>query len=240
MRQAVSALALVLLLALAYSGVEDLAAASTRQCVAGRGELVVLRTPTGLVTDRRRYKGAQEGTDLYYACVRPRGSRVFVGKDDFHDPASGLGGSRLDTFQLRGRFLTFVYSTYFRYDQNTQTVEQYDLRKRRLTFKAKYSEALNGIGVERQSPELAKLVSNPSGDAAWVISTEDCSGGWCGLHAVALVAHDGSGTQTVASYQFGRGEIEYATRAREITELAITAHTVSWRHLGETQKASLR
>jgi hypothetical protein len=204
----------------------------------------VLKTPEGLVTDRRHTKGkelAEEGTDAYDACLQATGRRVFVGRDAWRP--NGGGGGGFNNFQLRGRYLTFVYSYGSRYGTALMAVEQYDLRKGRRSFTATYDVISDGIELERQNvqaetdPRL-KVVSATDGDAAWVTFKMGCWAVGCGVQAVSLVVHDRAGTRTVATYQMGPGD-PYELRASEVSDLVITVHAVSWHHLAESRSVAL-
>src|ERR1039458_9337477 len=99
------------------------------RCKAHRGERVVLRTVTGVVTDRYRthpQPGLAEAThtDAYYGCLDRTGRRIFLG--GVVESQNGGNGGRLDGFELSGPYVTFVYTFGSKYGTADTRVEQYD------------------------------------------------------------------------------------------------------------------
>jgi hypothetical protein len=197
---------------------------------------VVLRTVTGVVTDRYRthpQPGLAEAThtDAYYGCLDRTGRRTFLG--GVVESQNGGNGGRLDGFELSGPYVTFVYTFGSKYGTADTRVEQYDLRHGRRTFRTDYRDG--SPEVQRQNPfaqiSPLNLATASNGYAAWVLTGCPI---WCGF-AVSLVVHDGEGTHMIASYQLSTTE-----SLVQVTDLQVTAQEVTWTHLGERQSAPLR
>jgi|GEM_PF-4084617 hypothetical protein len=201
------------------------------RCRVGKHERVVVRGAGSVVADHHRViEGGESATDQYSACLASTGRWFPLGSGyEYGKYASDV---RLYGFQLRGRYVTFVYDQASKYVHLDAKVEQYDLSTGRRRFVANYEP--EAYVVDRGTSDFPEMVSDAEGDAAWVLREPPlCTA--CGPPETEdVIVHDRNGTSRVASY----ATVE-PFRPAQITSLRISPQAVSWLHLGGSETVPL-
>lgn len=206
---------------------------AAKRCHLARGEDIVARFPTGVVSNHTRsfnpthLSWTDQTETEWRACLNGVGRRWFIGRTT-EEPNGGNTG-RFAAFQIAGRYVTFVGRWGSRYGLAASRVYQYNLRTGHRTALAEYGPA-NEIVDEPVGSGSPSLVANAGGDAVWLLDVEKLES----LGSVSVVVHDRMGTRTLVSYPV---QLVNGAWASPVTGLAITQSKVSWRHGDEEQSA---
>jgi hypothetical protein len=207
------------------------AMARRQHCLVGRGEKILVRAPSGLVSERVRFsgkpnvEGERASKATYYACLRRSGRRITVGQSSFFPYGNG---SDLQSFRLRGRYLTFVYSETHRYQGTVlDSVRQYDLVTGRRTLTVTYMGPTISPTNPNSDTAHPDLVANESGDAAWAVNSANNCPWQAPCPGEAVIVYDRQGVSTVFAGPAGPGPAS-RPNLHPIADLRITATTVLW------------